>query len=235
MVARDVQKAIRGKASVKKAKRSAGYFKSDKGQYGEGGKFVGLTVPEQREIARKFRGLPLGEVERLLASAYHEDRFTALEILVFQYERAGESERKKIAKFYLANKAGANNWDLVDTSAPYILGHYLFEHKSERGVLKKLAKSKSLWDRRIAIVATLYFIGQMRFNETLEIAKILLKDKEDLIHKAVGWALREVWKRDNRVVEDFLAYHKSKLPRTTLRYAIERMGETKRKNYLIRV
>ncbi|HEY4518418.1 MAG TPA: DNA alkylation repair protein [Candidatus Paceibacterota bacterium] len=232
MKAGEVQKAIRAKASTKRAKSNAWYFKTGKGEYGYGDKFTGLTVPEQREIAKRFRELPLSEVKKLLVSAYHEDRFVALEILVMQYGWVGESERKQIAKFYLQNKAGANNWDLVDTSAPYILGHYLFTNKSERGVLMKLAGSKSLWDRRIAIVSTLYFIGQKRFNETLEIAKILLKDKEDLIHKAVGWALREVWKRDPGVAEAFLTHHKAAMPRTTLRYAIERMSESKRKAFL---
>lgn len=251
MKASEVKRVIRVKGTRARAEASAWYFKTGKGQYGYGDKFVGLTVPEQRDIAKKFQDLAQTELAKLLESKWHEDRFVALEILVMQYpttprlpssaqgfERAqrGASETKKLQKkiihFYLKHRARVNNWDLVDTSAPYILGHYLFEYPSERKVLTKLAKSKSLWDRRIAIVSTLYFVGKGRFIESLELARVLMADKEDLIHKATGWVLREVWKRDQKVAETFLNKYKKLLPRTTLRYAIERMPDVKRRAYL---
>jgi len=233
MTARDVQKVIRSRGSKAKAAKSAWFFRTKKGEYGYGDKFAGLTVPEQRAIARTFRDLPLSEIAKLLASAVHEDRFTALEILVMRYESSASSaERKNLAKFYLQLRSRINNWDLVDTSAPYILGHYLFD--KDKKVLIKLAQSANIWERRIAIVATQYFINKGRYVETLALAKILLKDKNDLVQKATGWMLREVGKKDVNVLEEFLTKNAARMSRTTLRYAIERFPETKRKKYLAR-
>jgi len=227
-----IQTEIRKLGTKERAEASAWYFKTGKGQYGEGDKFIGLTVPEQRKIAKKFCELPLSDISALLKSPYHEDRFTALLILVSQYKVGEKLEQKRIAKFYLTNKARINNWDLVDTSAPCILGAYLFDNMKERAILKTLAKSKSLWDRRIAIISSLFFVSKSRYKEPIEIATILLGDREDLIHKAVGWTLREIWKREPQLAEMFLDRHCKIMPRTALRYAIERMPEPKRLAYL---
>lgn len=232
MTANEVKKSIRVLGNPAKAVNSARFFKTGKGQYGEGDRFLGLTVPEQRRIAKRFRELPVEEIAKLLASPYHEDRFTALEILVMRYERSGPDEREELAMFYLRHADRVNNWDLVDTSAPYILGHYLHSRSEKREMLLELARSESLWERRIAIVSTLYHIGQGRYRETCMIARILLGDREDLIHKATGWMLREVWKRDAQAAERFLDKHATVMPRTMLRYAIERMPEGKRREYL---
>lgn len=192
--------------------------------------FLGLSVPEQRNIARKHQNLPLHLIESLLNSRIHEERFTAIEILNFKYKKSSDKEKKKIVDFYLRHKKYINNWDLVDDSAPYILGNWLVD--KDRDVLYKLAKSKTLWDRRIAIVSTFAFIKNNDFEDTLKISEILLGDKHDLIHKAVGWMLREIGKRDEKVLIDFLEKHASCMPRTTLRYSIERFDAKKRKVYL---
>ena len=181
-------------------------------------------------MAKKFQDLSLREVKELLESPIHEHRFVALEILVFQFEKAGEKEQETIVKFYLKYKKHINNWDLVDTSAPYILGRWL-KH-NDRTVLYRLAKSKSLWDRRIAIVSTYTLIKSGEFEDTLKLSQELLADKEDLIHKAVGWMLREVGKQSEKTLARFLDQHATKMPRTTLRYAIERLEEKKRRFYL---
>ena len=232
MTHRDVQQALRKIADPKRATSSARFFKTGKGEYGEGDKFLGIRVPNQRAIAHRHLDLPRSEISKLLAGAYHEDRFTALEILVAQYERATRADQAQIVKFYLAHTNRINNWDLVDTSAPYILGHYLFYKPKEMKILKKLAASNNIWERRIAIIATLYFIGKGRFDETIALAAQLLRDKHDLIQKAVGWALREVGKRDANVLEKFLATRASRMPRTMLRYAIEKLTKEKRDLYL---
>lgn len=228
----DVERQIKRKGTKARAKASAWYFKTGPGEYGQGDVFLGLTVPQQRAIAKEFRNLAHAEVAKLLASKYHECRFVALEILVFQFEKASGREQAKIANFYLAHTKGINNWDLVDTSAPYILGPYLFENTGKRKLLNKLVRSKNIWQRRIAIISTLYFIGQNRFDESLALAESLLADKHDLIHKATGWALREVGKRDQDALEKFLHKHIAHMPRTTLRYAIEKFPEALRKEYL---
>lgn len=234
MGADEVKKTIRAFGNPDRATRSAGFFKTGKGEYGEGDRFIGLTVPEQRRIARRFRNLPLPEMEKLLASPHHEDRFTALEILVMQYEHSDTDAQDELVMFYLRHADRINNWDLVDTSAPYILGSYFYHHPEKRRILLDLARAASLWKRRIAIVSTLYAIGQGRYRDALEIARILLNDREDLIHKASGWMLREIWKRNPRTAEKFLDTHVSVMPRTMLRYAIERMPERKRKEYMKR-
>lgn len=213
-----------------KAKILSSFFKTAKGQYGEGDIFLGITVPNQREIAKKFRDLPFPEVQKLLKSKIHEYRLTALLILVEQFRKADEKTKKKIVDFYLKSTKYINNWDLVDLSANHILGTYLLD--KDTPLLKKLAKSKKLWERRIAIIATFALIQKNSFDETLKIAKILLTDKHDLIQKAVGWMLREIGKRDQKTEEQFLKQHRQQMPRTMLRYAIERFDQKKRKFYL---
>jgi len=211
-----------------KAKIHQRFFKTGKGEYGEGDKFLGITVPEQRKIAKEYPNLNLKEIQQLLSSNIHEHRLTSLFILINKYKDTKNKE--EIFNFYLKNTKNINNWDLVDTSAGAILGDYLFE--KDKSLLYKLAKSDNLWERRIAIIATFRFIKNNKFEDTIKISEILLNDKHDLIHKAVGWMLREIGKRDQKTEEDFLKKYYKKMPRTMLRYAIERFEENKRKFYL---
>lgn len=224
MTARIVQRTLRKLRDPQRAKASAWFFKTGKGEYGEGDQFLGIKVPDQRKVAHRFIALPLSEIKKLLQSPVHEDRFVALEILVAQYERDASLS---IPRFYLANTRYINNWDLVDTSAPYILGPTV-----TRQTLLKLARSKNMWERRIAIVATFFHIKDKRFADALTVARMLLSDTHDLIHKAVGWMLREVGKQDVSVLETFLEKHIQDMPRTMLRYAIEKFPPAKRKAYL---
>ena len=221
MTARDVQKALRKVADPKKVPIYQCFFKTGKGEYGAGDRFLGITVPVQRTIARQFIDLPLSEISKLLKSPIHEDRLTALEIL------KAKKLSPAIINFYLKHTQYINNWDLVDTSAPYILGPLV-----DRKILYKLAQSKNLWKRRIAIVTTQYFIRNGDFADSIKIAQMLLGDSHDLIHKATGWMLREVGKKDLAVLEKFLTKHASRMPRTMLRYAIEKFSEAKRQEYL---
>ena len=222
---------LRKLATPKKAKASEWFFKTGPGQYGEGDQFIGVTVPEQRSVARKYKDLPLSETEQLLKSSIHEERLVALIILVERFRKSEQEAQKEIYDFYLANTNRVNNWDLVDLSAEYIVGGYLADKPKD--TLYKLARSKSLWERRIAMIATYYYIKQGKAKYTLEIAEILLYDSHDLIQKAVGWMLREVGKRcSEQVLTDFLDKHATTIPRTTLRYAIERFPEEKRQKYL---
>lgn len=214
----------------KRARNLTWFFKTGKGEYGEGDKFCGITVPAQRKIARRYRHLSLKDVKKLLGSKIHEHRFTALEILVFQYEGADPAARQQIFDFYLANTRAINNWDLVDTSAPYIVGEHLLSRP--RATLYKLAKSANVWERRIAIVSTFTFISHNDLKDTFAIAELLLQDKHDLIHKAVGWMLRETGKRSQPALIDFLKRNYKSIPRTALRYAIERLPEAQRKQAL---
>lgn len=232
MKVEDLAEELRLQTNPAKAKLFARYFKTGKGEYGEGDRFLGLTVPQQRRIAKKYRDLPLRDIEKLLHSSIHEYRLTALFILTDQFKRANETERKKFYDIYLANTKYINNWDLIDLSARDIVGGYLINKPKERNILCKLAKSKSLWERRIAVLATFAFLRTNDFRDSFAIAEILLHDKHDLIHKAVGWMLREVGKRDQLVEEVFLKKHYQAMPRTMLRYAIERFPETKRRSYL---
>jgi 3-methyladenine DNA glycosylase AlkD len=209
---------------------AARFFKSGVGEYGEGDKFLGITVPALRSAALRYRALPLPDLALLLASDIHEHRLAALEILVAQYESAADPDRKTIVEFYLAHTQRINNWDLVDASAPYILGEHL--RTRSRRVLLRLAKSKSLWERRIAIVATLMLIRHGETADTFLIAEKLLADPHDLIHKAVGWALREAGKVSQADLLAFLQQHYASIPRTTLRYAIERFPQPQRKRIL---
>lgn len=209
----------------------AKYFKSGVGEYGEGDRFLGIPVPVQRKVVLQYRMLPLSDVALLLASPIHEHRLAALEILVAQYERGTEADRKKIVEFYLEHTEGINNWDLVDTSAPYILGEHL--KTRSRRLLVRLAKSKSVWKRRIAIVSTLTLIRSGETADTFQIAEMLLCDPHDLIHKATGWALREAGKVSKPELLPFLSKHYASIPRTTLRYAIERFPAQQRKRILL--
>jgi len=226
----ELRKRIKTLASSDIAKTMQWFFKTGKGEYGEGDVFAGLKVPTQRKIAREFKDLSLADLKELLRSKIHEERLISLLILVNNYERGDEKEKKSIYTFYIKNRMGINNWDLVDLSAPKIVGKYLFD--KDKSILFKFASSKNLWERRIAILSTYEFIRNHQYDTTLKIAKILLEDEHDLIHKAVGWMLREIGKKDLKVEEIFLKKHYKKMPRTMLRYAIEKFPETKRKKYL---
>ncbi len=218
-------------ANNERAEKSAYYFKTGKGQYGFGDVFLGVSVPAQRVVAKKYKALPLKQVEQLLKSKIHEERLTASIILVEQFKKGNEETRHQIYDFYMANTAYINNWDIVDGSAPYIVGGWLQD--KDRRVLLKLAKSKLLWDRRIAIMATFPFIREGDATWTFKIAELLLHDQGDLIHKAVGWMLREVGNSCGHDVEEkFLKRHYKTMPRTMLRYAIEKFDEPKRQQYL---
>ncbi len=210
------------------------FFKTAKGEYGEGDVFLGLMVPVQRKLVKKYNGLSLSDIKSLMASKYHEHRLVALLILAQRYSESDEEGRKTIYNLYLQLAAAGrvNNWDLVDMSAPSIAGDYAFSHKSELKTLRKLAKSANLWQRRIAILSMFRFIRAERMNEPLEFAEILVNDEHDLIQKAVGWMLREIGKRDQPAEETFLRKHCSSMPRTMLRYAIERFSPEKKKFYM---
>jgi len=207
------------------------FFKTGAGEYGEGDVFIGIKVPPLRKLAAEFQDTPLKSLRRLLKSEIHEERTLALMILVRQFARADENVRERIYDFYVAHTSFINNWDLVDGSAPYIIGPFLW--KRDRSPLYVLAKSTSLWERRIAILSTFYFIRQNDFGDALKISELLLADEHDLIHKAVGWMLREIGKRDRAVEESFLKTRCRTMPRTMLRYAIERFPEPHRRRYLL--
>lgn len=222
-----IRKRIRAHRNDARAEVCRKYFKTGKGEYGEGDRFLGLDVPTMRALAKELGATPLDVVEELLHSPWHEERVVALLILVRQFERGGD--RDAILALYLANTRFINNWDLVDCSAPYIAGVH--------GTLKlwrRLAKSPSLWERRIAIMSTFHRIRANDFAPALAIAKLLVHDPEDLIHKAVGWMLREIGKRDLAAEKRFLDEHAATMPRTMLRYAIEKFPEVERKRYLAR-
>ena len=224
-----VRKELHELSSPERAEISMRFFKTGPGEYGEGDLFIGVRVPDARKVAKRALDLPLCDVEHFLSSEIHEERLLALLILVTQFEKELHP-RKQIYDFYLANTSQINNWDLVDLSAPQIVGGYL--DTRSRKPLYRLAKSKSLWERRISIVATHHFIRQGDFDDTLKIAELLLQDQQDLIHKAVGWMLREVGKREISPLKDFLAEYCQVMPRTMLRYAIERFSAKERQRYL---
>ena len=257
-VLKQIRLEINGKRNPQRAKVNASFFKTGKGEYGEGDHFVGLTVPESRNIAKQFNLLSFDSISVLLQSPVHEERLIALLILVHNFQKTkDQNERKNIFDFYWKNARKINNWDLVDLSADKIVGAYLFDndenngksndkrrevnsdkknnknnYKNDKKMLFTLAKSNNLWERRIAIVSTFYFIKNDQFEDALKISSLLLHDDHDLIHKAVGWMLREIGKRDQNVEEVFLKKHYRTMPRTMLRYAIERFDEGKRKQYL---
>jgi 3-methyladenine DNA glycosylase AlkD len=206
------------------------FFKTSKGEYGEGDKFAGLKVPTQRKLAKEFKHLLLSDLKKLLSSPIHEERLISLFILVDQYSVSDEKGKKEIFNFYLENRKGINNWDLVDLSAPKIVGKHLVD--KDKSILLEFANSTELWEKRIAILSTQLFIKNGIYDTTIQIAEILLNDKHDLIHKAVGWMLREIGNKDLKTEEDFLKRYYKKMPRTMLRYAIEKFPESKRKKYL---
>jgi len=206
------------------------FFKTSPGQYGEGDRFLGIRVPQLRSLVRRSRDLPLGAALELLRSPWHEERLLALLLLVDRYRRGGAEERDAIHRAYLANTRYVNNWDLVDTSAEHLVGAHL--NPDLLNLLEDLARSESVWERRIAMIATFHWIKRGEFRPTLQIVTLLVWDAHDLIHKAVGWMLREVGKRDRATEEAFLRTHYRSMPRTMLRYALEHYPEEERKAYL---
>lgn len=226
-----VVKKLKGLRDEDRAKSARWFFKTGKGEYGEGDKFLGVDNPHCRMVAKEHSRLNLKELKKLLWNEYHEVRLTALFILVHKFENGSGTERENIYKFYLGQTKRINNWDLVDSSAYKIVGAYLFD--KDRRILEKLARSKKLWERRISIVSTLFFIGKGESETALKISRLLIHDDEDLIHKAVGWILREVGKKCGvEIEEQFLRKNYKMMPRVTLRYAIERFPKSYRENYL---
>ena len=231
----EARAALRALANSDTARVLQSFFKTGPGEYGEGDVFLGVKVPPVRAIANRCGDLPLADVTRLLRSRFHEERLLALLVLVRQYAKGDAARRREVYELYLANTAYINNWDLVDTSAHFIVGPHLAGRPGTTPApLLKLARSASVWERRIAIIATLHFIRQREFAATLRIATLLLADEHDLIHKAVGWMLREVGNRDVAVLREFLDAHHKAMPRTMLRYAIERLTPDERRRYMMR-
>lgn len=226
----EIQNRLKKIGNDEKAKVLQRFFKTGPGEYGEGDIFIGVKVPELRKLAREYQSITEQDVEQLLQSLIHEERLLALLILVRQYAQGDEASKRRIYELYLNNIQYVNNWDLVDASAEHIVGAFLMDKDKEP--LYRLAKSENLWERRISVMATFHFIKQGHFSVTLDLVERLLSDKEDLIHKAAGWMLREIGKRAMSVEEDFLGAHYQKMPRTMLRYAIERFPECRRQKYL---
>jgi 3-methyladenine DNA glycosylase AlkD len=226
----ELRRELKKAADKEQARNLQRFFKTGKGEYGEGDKFYGIKVPVQRRIAKNYAGIPLSDIQVLLESPIHEERLISLLILVDQYTQGDDTVREKIFGFYLKNTESINNWDLVDLSAPKIIGAHLLNR--EKTVLFKLAKSMNIWEKRIAIISTIYFIKYLHFETTFRIAEILLNDRHDLIHKGVGWMLREAGNKDLKQEELFLKKYYRQMPRTMLRYAIEKFPEKKRKDYL---
>src|SRR3989344_7834319 len=223
---KDLQKA----KNLEQAKLLQRFFKTGKGEYGEGDVFLGIKVPATREIAKKYTGLNIKNIEMLLKSKIHEYRLAGLLILVEKFNKADERGKGDIFNFYLKNTKNINNWDLVDLSAPSIIGEFLVD--KSKNVLYKLAESKSLWERRISVISTFAFIKKNKFQDTFRISQALLKDEHDLMHKAVGWMLRETGKRDQELLERFLRKNYKEMLRTMLRYSIQKFPEKLRKKYL---
>ncbi|PIS41813.1 MAG: DNA alkylation repair protein [Candidatus Kerfeldbacteria bacterium CG08_land_8_20_14_0_20_42_7] len=230
MTAVKVKNEIKTFGSKKRAQHSLYFFKTGKGEYGEGDKFLGLTISEQRSIAKKYQDLSLREIQKLLDSSYHEQRMVGLIILTLQFSKAATAQKNDIYSLYIKNTHNINNWDLVDVTAHIIIGQFLLERPRKQ--LYVFAQSNNLWEKRIAIISTYAFIRQGQFSDTLKIAKILLRDEHDLIHKAVGWMLREVGNRDKKAEKVFLDAYAYVMPRTMLRYAIEKFPEKERQKYL---
>ena len=232
---KEIVKELEKIKNPNKAKILSWFFKTWKGEYWEWDKFLWIPVPEQREIAKKyFEKCNLEDIEKLLKSQYHEVRLTALLILCYKYEFITKKklydEQKKIVDFYLSHLEYCNNWDLVDLVCYKILWNYLLD--KNRKILYKLANDKSIRKQRVAIVSTMIFVKKWEFDDTLKISEMLLNHEHDLIHKAVGWLLREVWKKDEKVLKNFLDKHANKMPRTMLRYAIEKLNKDERTHYL---
>ena len=229
---KNILREIKTQASPERAKTSAWFFKTGKGQYGAGDKFIGLTVPQMRAIAKRYKTISFADVSKLLQSPIHEHRFVALEILVMKYDEGSPSNQKTIVQYYLKHLKYVNNWDLVDTSAPYILGDYLRD--KSKAVLYRLAHSPNLWNRRVGIVSTNGLIADNQLTDAIRISRILISDNEDLIQKAVGWMLREVGKKNKKLLIKFLDRHSRVMPRTMLRYSIEKFDAKTRRYYLQR-
>ncbi len=230
MAEREILDHLKALANPMIAEHSQRFFKTAKGEYGYGDIFLGIRVPQVRLVVKKFRDTPIKTAARLLKSKYHEIRLFALLLLVDRFSKANIDEREAIYQLYLNNTRYINNWDLVDSSAHKILGPCLLD--KDKSILYELAQSDSLWERRIAIMTSLYFIQKNQFDDTLKLAALLLYDHEDLIHKAVGWMLREVGKRERHIEEAFLNRHCQLMPRTMLRYAIEKFDPEQRQEYL---
>ena len=230
MNAQDIQKRLKDLGNRKHAAVSQRFFKTGPGQYGEGDIFIGVRVPILRKLAKEYSDLTVGDIVILLKSHIHEERLLALLLLVGSFLKGDEATKKLIYEIYLNNTKYINNWDLVDSSAEHIVGAYLMNRS--KAVLYRLAESENLWERRISIMSTFHFIKRHQFSETLKISKILLSDQQDLIHKATGWMLREIGKRHLQTEESFLKVNYQKMPRTMLRYAIEKFPEQKRQRYL---
>lgn len=227
---RNIQNELRQLSNKEIAEHSQRFFKTGKGQYGQGDKFLGIRVPVIRKIAKKYSKNSIDECAQLLKSKFHEERLLSLLMLVAIFKKANNEDRKAIYTLYLDSTRFINNWDLVDCSAEHIIGAYL--RKTDKQPIYRLAKSDTLWERRISIMSTFHFIKYNEFVDSLRISKILLHDKEDLIHKAVGWMLREIGKRDIETEEVFLRKYYTEMPRTMLRYSIEKFPQNKRKRYL---
>ncbi|NTV46484.1 MAG: DNA alkylation repair protein [Chlorobiales bacterium] len=230
MTAAEIHHRIEQLADPEHAQILQRFFKTGPGQYGEGDIFIGIRVPALRALAKEFKDTPLKEVRTVLQSAIHEERLLALLMIVNFFPKGADAKQKLIYDLYLKNTRFINNWDLVDLSAHHIVGAYL--HNKDRAPLYKLVRSNSLWERRISIISTYHYIRKNEFADTLLLSKCLLNDTHDLIHKAVGWMLREVGKRHLATEEDFLNQHYKTMPRTMLRYAIEKIPESKRLAYL---
>ena len=227
---KEIRKAIRKEKNDSQAVILQRFFKTGKGEYGEGDVFYGIKVPIQRKIVKAFKDLSLSDIKILINSPIHEERLVAVLILVEQFKTADPKSQKNIYDFYLKNRKRINNWDIIDLSAPNIIGNYLID--KDKSLLYKLAKSNNLWEKRIAVLSNFALIRNNLFDDALRISELLLNDEHDLIHKAVGWMLREIGKRNLNVEELFLKEHYKVMPRTMLRYAIEKFPEKKRKKYL---
>ena len=225
-----IKQELKNAGNPEKAGIVSRFFKTGRGQYGEGDIFLGIAVPETREISKKYINLSLSHLQKLLLSKVHEERLAALMILTEKYKKADSKNKKAIIDFYLKNAKNANNWDLVDLSAYKILGDYLID--KDKSILYKLAKSDNLWERRIAIISTFAFIKNKKFYDTFKISEMLLKDNHDLIHKAAGWMLREAGKRNEKELCKFLDKNYKIMPRTMLRYAIEKLSNRKKEGYM---
>lgn len=226
----EIRAQLQGLSDPRVAEHSQRFFRTAPGEYGEGDTFIGVRVPALRRVAKQHRGMSLRDTELLLRSPIHEERLLALFLLVRCYEQGERTTRKDVFDLYRRNMSFVNSWDLVDSSAHKIMGDFL--RSRNRRLLRRLAQSRFLWERRIAIISTMAYIKDDEFGETLTIAELLLHDDEDLIHKAVGWMLREIGNRDRKVEEAFLKKHYKDMPRTMLRYAIEKLPETTRQRFL---
>jgi 3-methyladenine DNA glycosylase AlkD len=230
MTIRDIRIKLQQLGSEEKASILQRFFKTGPGEYGEGDVFIGVKVPELRKLVKEYQDITLDTVKQLLSSLIHEERMLALLILIDKYSKGNDTVKKKIYELYIQNTKFINSWDLVDSSAHHIIGDFLLN--KSKAPIYRLATSKSLWERRIAILSTFRFIKQGNYSETLKISKILLTDEQNLIHKAVGWMLREIGKRHISTEETFLKKYYKQMPRTMLRYAIEKFPESKRQKYL---